>query len=445
MPGEGRSRESSRELEYSCLFVSEVDTKSAFPPTCIRKPHPPPAIRTRTRKLPPPPAIRTRTHVPANRHRPPAPMCPSTHEPPSNLQTPNLKPPNPSASVFETSQTRNICLTVYSGTMIRTESILDLATVASGQSHADALQGSIDLAQTAEKAGYQRIWYAEHHNMNSIASSSPAVLIAAVAAKTESITLGSGGVMLPNHAPLTVAEQFGTLANLYPDRIELGLGRAPGTDQATMRALRRDPRSSDSFPQDVQELRGYLSDESLIKGINAIPGRGTHVPLYILGSSLFGAQLAAALGLPYAFASHFAPDALLDAIAVYREQFQPSEQLDKPYAFAAMNVIASESEEDAQQQYFATRRNMVRRFLSRGGHHLTDDEAEILMDTPQGRQVQNMFRHTAVGTVAQVREQIAQFGEYSTADELIVAHHSLKVPDRLRSVELTAEAVGLSA
>ena len=329
--------------------------------------------------------------------------------------------------------------------MIRTESILDLATVASGQSHADALQGSIDLAQTAEKAGYQRIWYAEHHNMNSIASSSPAVLIAAVAAKTESITLGSGGVMLPNHAPLTVAEQFGTLANLYPDRIELGLGRAPGTDQATMRALRRDPRSSDSFPQDVQELRGYLSDESLIKGINAIPGRGTHVPLYILGSSLFGAQLAAALGLPYAFASHFAPDALRDAIAVYREQFQPSGQLDKPYAFAAMNVIASESEEDAQQQYFATRRNMVRRFLSRGGHHLTDDEAEVLMDTPQGRQVQNMFRHTAVGTVAQVREQIAQFGEYSTADELIVAHQSLKVSDRLRSVELTAEAAGLNS
>lgn len=438
MPGEGRSGESSRELEYSCLFVSEVDKKSAFPPTRIRKPHPHPQTVTATRKLHPQTAP-----APANGHLPPAPMCPSTHEPPQTSKPPNPKPQR--LSIRNISNSQYLPNGLDCGTMIRTESILDLATVASGQSHADALQGSIDLAQTAEKAGYQRIWYAEHHNMNSIASSSPAVLIAAVAAKTESITLGSGGVMLPNHAPLTVAEQFGTLANLYPDRIELGLGRAPGTDQATMRALRRDPRSSDSFPQDVQELRGYLSDESLIKGINAIPGRGTHVPLYILGSSLFGAQLAAALGLPYAFASHFAPDALRDAIAVYREQFQPSEQLDKPYAFAAMNVIASESEEDAQQQYFATRRNMVRRFLSRGGHHLTDDEAEILMDTPQGRQVQNMFRHTAVGTVAQVREQIAQFGEYSTADELIVAHQSLKVPDRLRSVELTAEATGLTA
>lgn len=329
--------------------------------------------------------------------------------------------------------------------MIRTESILDLATVAPDQSHADALQGSIDLAQTAEKAGYQRIWYAEHHNMSSIASSAPAVLIAAVGAHTKHIKLGSGGVMLPNHAPLTVAEQFGTLANLYPGRIELGLGRAPGTDQVTMRALRRDPRASDTFPQDVQELRGYLSDETLVNGINAVPGRGTHVPLYILGSSLFGAQLAAALGLPYAFASHFAPDALLDAIAVYREKFQPSAQLDKPYAFAAMNVIASESEDDAQRQSFETRRNMVKRFVGRGvAGPLTDAEAEMLMDTPQGRQVQNMFRHTAVGTVAQVREQIAEFGEYSGADELIVAHQALDVNDRLRSVELTAEAVGLA-
>ncbi|ALA66484.1 LLM class flavin-dependent oxidoreductase [Corynebacterium lactis] len=333
--------------------------------------------------------------------------------------------------------------------MIRTESILDLATVARGQSHAEALKGSIDLAQTAENVGYQRIWYAEHHNMNSIASSAPAVLIAAVGAHTERIKLGSGGVMLPNHAPLTVAEQFGTLANLYPGRIELGLGRAPGTDQTTMRALRRDHRAADTFPQDVQELQGYLSDETRIPGINAIPGRGTHVPLYILGSSLFGAQLAAALGLPYAFASHFAPDAMLEAIAAYREQFRPSEQLDSPRAFATLNVIAAETEEDAKRQHFQTRRNLVKRFLGRGagpgeGRRLTDDEAEMLMDTPQGRHVQNMFRHTAVGTVAQVRSQIAEFGEFSTADELIVAHQSPSVAERLRSVELTAEAAGLS-
>ena len=324
-------------------------------------------------------------------------------------------------------------------------SILDLSPVSAGLGRRRALDDSLELARLAESAGYNRYWMAEHHGSRLFMSSATSLLLARAAEHTSTIRLGAGGVMLPNHSPLMVAEYYGTLATIYGDRFDLGLGRAPGTDQATMRALRRDPRSSDSFPQDVQELRGYLSDESLIKGINAIPGRGTHVPLYILGSSLFGAQLAAALGLPYAFASHFAPDALRDAIAVYREQFQPSEQLDKPYAFAAMNVIASESEEDAQQQYFATRRNMVRRFLSRGGHHLTDDEAEILMDTPQGRQVQNMFRHTAVGTVAQVREQIAQFGEYSTADELIVAHQSLKVPDRLRSVELTAEATGLTA
>lgn len=329
--------------------------------------------------------------------------------------------------------------------MIRTASILDLAMINRGQTHAEALQASIDLAQTAEKVGYQRIWYAEHHNMNSIASSSPAVLIAAIAAKTEKITLGSGGVMLPNHAPLTVAEQFGTLANLYPGRIELGLGRAPGTDQRTMWALRRDPRASDSFPQDVQELQGYLGNKSLVEGINAIPGRGTNVPIYLLGSSLFGANLAAKLGLPYAFASHFAPDALTQAMAAYRENFQPSEFLDKPHAMAAMNVIASESEEDAARQHHETKRSLVRRFLGRGSKRFfTDDEADLLMDTHQGRQVQNMFRHIAVGTVSQVREQIAEFGEYSTADELIVAHQSPTAAERLRSVELAAEAVGLS-
>ncbi len=340
--------------------------------------------------------------------------------------------------------------------MIPTESILDLATIsrspAGDDTHAEAqaraLQASIDLATTAERVGYERIWYAEHHNMSTIASSAPAVLIAAVGAHTQRIKLGSGGVMLPNHAPLTVAEQFGTLAALYPGRIELGLGRAPGTDHKTMRALRRDPRSADSFPQDVQELRGYLNDETVIAGINATPGRGTQVPLYILGSSLFGAQLAAALGLPYAFASHFAPDAMLAAIAAYREQFSPSEQLDRPLAFAAMNVITAETEEDAQRQHFISRRNLVRSFLSRnplgGTRRLSDEEAEALMDTPQGRQVQHMFRHTAVGTVAQVREQLSEFGAYSTADQLIVAHQSPEVADRLRSVELTAAAAGLS-
>src|SRR5690606_14844795 len=173
-----------------------------------------------------------------------------------------------------------------------------------------------------------------HHNMSTIASAATSVLIAHVASRTERIRVGAGGIMLPNHSPLVIAEQFGTLAELHPDRIDLGLGRAPGTDQRTLLALRRDPRASDHFPNDIRELQGYLSDETLIEGINAYPGRGTKVPLYILGSSLFGAQLAAAFGLPYAFASHFAPDALEQAVAVYRERFQPSEQLDRPYVIA---------------------------------------------------------------------------------------------------------------
>ena len=203
-------------------------------------------------------------------------------------------------------------------------SILDLAPIAPGQTARESFEASVAIAQAAEKNGYRRVWYAEHHNMPTIASSATSVLIGYVAAHTSTIRLGAGGIMLPNHAPLTIAEQFGTLATLYPDRIDLGLGRAPGSDQNTMRAMRRDPRSSDQFPQDVLELQGYLRGESVIPGVQAVPGAGTDVPLYILGSSLFGAQLAAALGLPYAFASHFAPDALHEAVSIYRSDFQPS-------------------------------------------------------------------------------------------------------------------------
>ncbi|MCJ7672279.1 MAG: LLM class flavin-dependent oxidoreductase, partial [Acidimicrobiia bacterium] len=204
-------------------------------------------------------------------------------------------------------------------------SILDLATIDRGATVRDALDGSVALAQRAEALGYRRVWYAEHHNMASIGSSATSVLIAHVAAQTQSIRIGAGGIMLPNHAPLTIAEQFGTLATLHPGRIDLGLGRAPGSDQQTMHALRRDARSAERFPHDVLELQGYLSGETLVPGVNAIPGQGTDVVLYILGSSLFGAQLAAMLGLPYAFASHFAPDALEQAVALYRREFQRSE------------------------------------------------------------------------------------------------------------------------
>src|SRR4051794_30653998 len=210
-------------------------------------------------------------------------------------------------------------------------SILDLAIVGKGETVRAGLDATVAVAQRAEARGYKRIWYAEHHNMASIASSATSVLIAHVAAMTNTIRLGAGGVMLPNHAPLPIAEQFGTLETLHPGRIDLGLGRAPGSDQATMRAMRRDPMSSDSFPQDVLELQGYLTGRTRIPGVNATPGSGTNVPLYILGSSLFGAQLAAALGLPYAFASHFSPSGLLDAVATYRREFRPSDQLDEPY------------------------------------------------------------------------------------------------------------------
>src|SRR5271155_3758297 len=200
-------------------------------------------------------------------------------------------------------------------------SILDLAPIARGQTASDSFAGSVALAQQAEESGYHRVWYAEHHNIAGIASSATSVLIAHVGAQTKYIRLGAGGVMLPNHAPLLIAEQFGTLAAMYSGRIDLGLGRAPGSDQNTMYALRRDPASADTFPQDVVELQGYLTGNTRVPGVNAVPGKGSHVPLYILGSSLFGARLAAALGLPYAFASHFAPADLLAAVAAYRDEF----------------------------------------------------------------------------------------------------------------------------
>jgi len=321
-------------------------------------------------------------------------------------------------------------------------SILDLALIGHDQTPADALAGSVALAQAAERLGYERVWYAEHHNMSAIASSATSVVVAHVAAHTSTIRLGAGGVMLPNHAPLTIAEQFGTLASLHPGRIDLGLGRAPGTDQQTMRALRRDPTAADTFPQDVLELQGYLSGETRIPGVHAIPGRGTRVPLYILGSSLFGAQLAALLGLPYAFASHFAPAALRQAVALYRQEFRPSEQLAEPYVIAAVNVIAADTDEDAAAQHVTVRRRRVALFLGRQtGRELSDEEADAVLASPQGAQIADMMRYTAVGAPAAVRDYLRWFREEADADELIVAHQFPGVEGRLRSVELTAEAM----
>ncbi|KID28492.1 LLM class flavin-dependent oxidoreductase [Prauserella rugosa] len=322
-------------------------------------------------------------------------------------------------------------------------SILDLATIGSGESVSDGLHATVALAQRAEQLGYQRVWYAEHHNMPTIASSATSVLIAHVAAHTESIRLGSGGVMLPNHSPLTIAEQFGTLAELHPGRIDLGLGRAPGTDQNTLRALRRDPSTAEHFPQDVQELQGYLGDRSLVPGVNATPGKGTGVPLYILGSSLFGAKLAAALGLPYSFASHFAPDALQAAVAAYRNEFQPSEQLAEPYVIAGANVIAADTVEEAEQDSQIVKRSRLRLLAGRG-RTFTDAEADAILDSPQGKPIMDMVRYSAVGTADQAAEYLEWFGKHADADELIVAHQSPTLDKRLHSAELLAKATGIA-
>jgi luciferase family oxidoreductase group 1 len=324
-------------------------------------------------------------------------------------------------------------------------SILDLALIGKDQTPADALAGSVALAQAAERLGYARVWYAEHHNMSSIASSATSVVIAHVAAHTNSIRLGSGGIMLPNHAPLTIAEQFGTLASLHPGRIDLGLGRAPGTDQQTMRALRRDAMAADTFPQDVLELQGYLKGETRVPGVHAVPGRGTDVPLYILGSSLYGAQLAALLGLPYGFASHFAPGALRQAVALYRQEFRPSEQLAQPYVIAGVNVIAADTEEDAEAQHLTVRRARVSMFLGRQtGRTYSDEEADRILASPQGMQIADMMRYSAAGDPATVRAYLEGFREEADADELIIVHASPTLELRLRSVELLARAWGLA-
>jgi luciferase family oxidoreductase group 1 len=325
-------------------------------------------------------------------------------------------------------------------------SILDLAPVAPGETPRESFAASVELARAAERSGYRRVWYAEHHNMASIASSATSVLIGHIADRTSTIRLGAGGVMLPNHSPLTIAEQFGTLETLHPGRIDLGLGRAPGSDRVTMHAMRRDATSSDTFPQDVLELQGYLQGRSRVPGVQAVPGAGTNVPLYILGSSLFGAQLAARLGLPYAFASHFAPDALHAAVARYREEFQPSEQLAEPYVIVGANVVAADDADDAQRQFTALRRRRVRMMITRqpGAGEYSDAEIDAFLTTPNGRQLADMMRYTAVGTGEDVRRFLEEFAATSRADELIVAHHADDVADRLRSVELTAAAMGIS-
>jgi luciferase family oxidoreductase group 1 len=325
-------------------------------------------------------------------------------------------------------------------------SILDLAPIRSHQTASDSFAGSVALAQQAEESGYHRIWYAEHHNIPGIASSATSVLIAHVGAQTKRIRLGAGGVMLPNHAPLLIAEQFGTLAAMYPGRIDLGLGRAPGSDRNTMYALRRDPRSADSFPQDVVELQGYLADETRVPGVYAIPGRGSYVPLYILGSSMFGASLAAALGLPYAFASHFAPEHLEAAVTAYRREFRPSEQIDRPHVIVGVNVIAADKAPAAAEQFEEVRRLRAISLFGRSlGRTITGEEADLLLASEAGRQVDNMLRYSVAGTPSEVAEYLGGFIQDTGADELMVVHQSPLVEDRVRSVLLLAQAMEAEA
>ncbi len=323
-------------------------------------------------------------------------------------------------------------------------SVLDLAPIVEGSDAAQALRHSMDLAQHAEAWGYRRYWVAEHHNMDGVASSATAVLVGHLAGGTRSIRVGSGGVMLPNHAPLVIAEQFGTLATLYPGRIDLGLGRAPGTDRLTMRALRRHLDASDEeegFPRDVLELQAYLGDGGPDQPVRAIPGVGTHVPIWLLGSSLYSAQLAAYLGLPFAFASHFAPDLLLQALQVYRAQYRPSAEWPKPHAMVGINVVAADSDDEAAWHFTSIQQRFLGMQRGRRGPlpRPIDPAALETMWTPQEKAaVQRMLAATAVGSAASVRMQVDAMVQRTAADELIVAGAIHDHAARLRSYELLA-------
>jgi luciferase family oxidoreductase group 1 len=319
-------------------------------------------------------------------------------------------------------------------------SVLDLAHVAEGATPADALHNSLDLAQHAEKWGYKRFWLAEHHNVVGIASAATAIVIGYVAGGTQTIRVGAGGIMLPNHAPLIIAEQFGTLEALYPGRIDLGLGRAPGTDQLTVRALRRHPSSAETFPRDVLELQAFLGDLRPGQAVQAVPGTGSRVPLWILGSSLFGAQLAASLGLPFAFASHFAPDLLLPALKIYRAEFQPSEQLQRPYAMVGVNVIAAAEDDEARRLFTSLQQAVIDIFRgTRGRLPALIDDIETYWSPDEKNHVSRMLSRSFVGSSETVQHGLESFIEETSADELIVASAIYDHAARLRSYEILAD------
>lgn len=321
-------------------------------------------------------------------------------------------------------------------------SVLDLAVITEGQTPADAIENSRDLAQHVEDMGYTRFWMAEHHNMENIASSATSVLLGHIAEATKRIRVGSGGVMLPNHSPLIIAEQFGTLATIYPDRIDLGLGRAPGTDQATAQAIRPDRmRSLQKFPENVQKLQQYFSNDSS-KNIKAIPGRGTEVPLWLLGSSTDSARLAAALGLPYSFASHFMPQQLMAALRVYRENFQPSKQLDEPYVMPCINVVAAGSDEKAE--LLSTSLKQMFMGVVTGDRKPMPPPVEDMNTVWNPRQkaaVQQMLSCSFIGSKQKIKEGITDFLDQTGADELMIASYLFDHQQRIKSHRIFADVM----
>jgi luciferase family oxidoreductase group 1 len=321
-------------------------------------------------------------------------------------------------------------------------SVLDLAPIVEGSTPTEALRNSLDLARSVERFGYRRFWLAEHHNAVGIASAATAVVIAHVAAGTSTIRVGAGGIMLPNHAPIVIAEQFGTLESLHPGRIDLGLGRAPGTDQLTILALRRNPSSADTFPQEVVELQRYLADAVPGQAVRATPGAGTKVPLWILGSSLYGAQLAAMLGLPYAFASHFAPDALLPALAIYRETFEPSEQLHEPYAMVGANVVVADTDEEARHLFTSAQQSFTNIFRGRRGQLPPPiDDIEDYWTPLEKERASAMLARSFVGSHETVRSGLEAFVAETGADEIIVASAIHDHVKRVRSYELVTSQI----
>ena len=318
-------------------------------------------------------------------------------------------------------------------------SILDLAPIVEGGDAAQALRNTLDLARHAEHWGYNRFWLAEHHGMPGVASAATAVVIGHVASGTRTIRVGAGGIMLPNHAPLVVAEQFGTLASLFPGRIDLGLGRAPGSDPATVRALRRSPGAADSFPEDVVELIGWFRPPVPGQSVQAVPGAGLDVPIWILGSSLFGAELAATLGLPYAFASHFAPAAMTEALALYRSRFQPSDRLDRPYVMLGVNLFAADTEAEAARLYTSLQQAFLNLRRGRPGPlPPPDDRLEERLAPGDRLLIDHMLSCTVVGRADGVRHGLAAFTERTGADELMLTSQIYDHAARIRSYEIVA-------